>query len=111
MKKLRHDETLSPGVQGHDGAEVHRVHVSGVGGQDLLDDDSVGPLWRMERVPERVDVPVGAQVGGHRAQPQSVVAPLPAARHLRCHETCADRGHVHQKNGQNKYDPEESSIR
>ena len=61
-----------------------------VGGavHELADDDPVGALRGVERVPVRVHVPVGAHVGRRRAQPDPVVRALTAARHLGRHEPC-----------------------
>ena len=75
-------------VHGEDGAEVHGVHVVRVAVHELADDDAVGPLRGVERVPEGEHVPVGAHVGRRRAQPDPVVRALPAARHLGRHEPC-----------------------
>jgi hypothetical protein len=63
---------------------------------ELADDDPVGALRGVERVPVGVHVPVGAHVGRRRAQPDPVVRALPAARHLGCHEPCTP-GDMHDQ--------------
>lgn len=75
-------------VHGQNGAQVHGVHVLVRSRHELAHDDPVGSLRRVKRVPERVDVPVGAQIRQHSAEADAVVWPLPAACHLRCHEPC-----------------------
>lgn len=75
------------GIQGHNGAEIHGVHVIQRPRKDLLNDDSVRPFRRMERIPERVYVSVRAQVRQRRAQSQSIVRSLSATGHLRRHKT------------------------
>lgn len=54
---------LDVGVQGHDGGEVHRVHIVGCSSQDGLDDEAQSTLCRVESVPKSVDIPVWTQVG------------------------------------------------
>jgi hypothetical protein len=59
--------TLELGIQGHDGAKVHRVHVLGSPCHQLLHKDSVSPFCWMESIPEYIDVPVGTKVRNHCA--------------------------------------------
>ena len=53
---------LSPRIEGHDGAEIHGMHVLIGASQDLLDYDSASFLGWVEWVPKRVKVSVWAQV-------------------------------------------------
>jgi hypothetical protein len=89
--EARHAQGLVPAVHGEDGADVHGADVVGGSVHELADDDPVGALRGVERVPVRVHVPVGAHVGRRRAQPDPVVGALPAARHLGRHEPCTGR--------------------
>jgi hypothetical protein len=75
-------------VHGEDGAEVHGADVIGGAVHELADDDPVGALRWVERVPVGVHVPVRAHVGRRRAQPDPVVRTLPTARHLGRDEPC-----------------------
>ena len=86
---------LAPvGVHGEDGADVQGADVVGGAVHELADDDAVGPLRGVERVPEGEHVPVGAHVGRRRAQPDPVVRALPAARHLHVREPCRQKPHM-----------------
>ena len=73
---------LGGGVQGKDGAEVHRVHVVGGASQDLLNNKPVSPLRWMEWIPKCIDVSVRAQVGERRAKPKPIVWSLPTTCYL-----------------------------
>lgn len=75
------------GIQGYDGAKVHRVHVLCRASQYLLYDYPVCLLGRMERVPECVLISIRAQVGSYRAQSKTIIWSLPTACHLGCNKT------------------------
>lgn len=48
------------GVHGHDGAEVHGIHVLGRPGNHLLDNYPICLFSGMEWIPKRIELPVGA---------------------------------------------------
>jgi hypothetical protein len=69
-----------PGIHLEDGAEVHGADVVERARHELADDDAVGALRGVVRVPEHVLSTVAAQVGRCCAQAQPVVRALTTAR-------------------------------
>lgn len=78
----------SLGIDGHDSAEIHGVHVLSGASEDLLDYDSTSFLWWMEWIPKRVKVSVRTQVWGRCAESNPIVWPLPTTSYLRCNKSC-----------------------
>lgn len=50
------------GIQSHDGAEIHGLHILVISSQDLLDYNSVGLFRGVKWVPKCIQISVWAQV-------------------------------------------------
>jgi hypothetical protein len=78
----------SPGIYGHDSAEIHGVHVLSTAPKDLVDYDFVSLFRWMECIPKCIKVSVWAQVWGWCTKPKSIVWPLSTACYLWCCKSC-----------------------
>jgi len=80
------DNNLSSSIHSQNGAQVHGVHIISRPSQDHVHNDPIRLLRGMVLVPERVLVPVRAQVRQNSAEPDPIVWSLATTSNLWCHK-------------------------